>query len=961
MAVSNARHLLERDFELADLGRDAEAAGAGRGRLVWIEGPAGIGKTELLTAARAVAESAGLAAASARGAELERDFAFGVVRQLFIPLLRGCDRPARERLLSGPAARAREVFFAGDGVPATADQLSEIFHGLHWLTLNIAEQCPLLMSIDDAQWADESSLRFLSYLAGRLEGMPVLTLVTVRSDARSHQALATVAREPATRHVKLKPLTLSSVHELVRQEYSDGAVAPEFSKACLEASGGNPFLLRELVRGLHRDAISPTAEQSHRVPREGAETVARAVLTRIAGISPEAVTVARALAILGGEADGRDIAELSSLDVDTVADSLDRLADAELVAGADPVGFTHPIVQASIYADIPAGQRGQEHRRAARILADRDVPAERVAAHLLLTAPAGAPSAAGILIRAAEEALARGAPDSAVAYLSRAYSEPPALSERHKTVTLLGRAKYLAHRPGASRDLIEAMDSAETAMEHGELALAAAKALVMGEPDRSEDAIQILDRAITELADRDSPLSMRLEAELLMAAGLKLSTRPVHAARLEAVYRRPLGDDPAVRLLLGNLAAWTLLDGRTPGRFAELARHAPQATSPADLARLVAERALADGQLLREQGPDSALFYLPIIALYVGDFLERAEHWLDEAIAESRRRGSALGYAEASATQAEVAYRKGDLRTAEAHALAAAAISRADVQAVLANILIEQDRLDEAQRVLHPDPLPGETDHLLLQPIRAAAARLRVAHGQLRAGADGLLACGAWLDAWPMRNPGMIPWRSAAALALVRVDEGERAGRLAQNEVDYARALGQPRSLGIALRARALCQQGSAAIDLLREAIVVLEQSPARLEHARALVDYGALLRRAGHRTDARAPLRDGLDLAGRCGAITMTRRARQELLATGARPRRMAVSGRDSLTPTEARVAELAAQGHSTPEIAQALFVTPKTVETHLGHVYRKLGIHSRTELAPALSKGSDRPVTAL
>jgi DNA-binding CsgD family transcriptional regulator len=130
----------------------------------------------------------------------------------------------------------------------------------------------------------------------------------------------------------------------------------------------------------------------------------------------------------------------------------------------------------------------------------------------------------------------------------------------------------------------------------------------------------------------------------------------------------------------------------------------------------------------------------------------------------------------------------------------------------------------------------------------------------------------------------------------------------------------------------------------------VLESSPARLEHARAMTDLGAALRRSRHRAEAREPLGQGLDLAHRCGATALAERARRELLATGARPRRLMVSGRDSLTPSEARIARMAAEGLSTPAIAQALFVTPKTVETHLGHAYQKLEINSRHQLAEAL-----------
>ena len=298
-----------------------------------------------------------------------------------------------------------------------------------------------------------------------------------------------------------------------------------------------------------------------------------------------------------------------------------------------------------------------------------------------------------------------------------------------------------------------------------------------------------------------------------------------------------------------------------------------------------------------------------------------------------------------------MAYRRGDLTLAEAHARAAAAYPLR-TQIALVHILIEQGRLDEADRRLARYRIPSDADHLLLQPIRAAR---RAAANRSRPGSGGRdrpAHVRQLADAWPVKNPGLVPWRSGVALALHRAGDDERARQLAAEEVRLAEPLDLPRAHGIALRALALVEQTTDRIDLLKVAIAQLERSAARLEHARALIDFGAALRRLGHRADAREPLRQGLDLAHGCRAPLLAERARQELLATGARPRRPSVTGRDALTPTEARVANLAAGGQSTPEIAQTLFVTPKTVETHLAHTYQKLDIHTRAELARALSE---------
>ncbi|HEY2657108.1 MAG TPA: AAA family ATPase [Solirubrobacteraceae bacterium] len=954
--VSQALPLLERDSELADLARDVDAVRSGMGRLVVVEGPAGIGKTGLLAAAGSLAEEAGLPVARARGTELEAGFAFGVVRQLFEPLLRDRSRQ-RSRLLRGAAGLAAEVLGPSvGGSPRGTVRLPEAVHGLYWLTLNLAERGPFLASIDDAHWADPSSLRFLSYLAGRLEGVGVLVIVAARraEAPAADDLLEVVMRERVTNVVQLRPLTVGATAALLVREYQE-EVAPEFASACHDATRGNPFYLRELIHALRADGIDPIAAEVSRVAGQGPASVARSVLTRIAGLSPAAVSVARALAVLGGEGTRRVLSVVGGLDQDSVSAAVDGLTAAEVVVGADPVSFAHPIVRASIYADIPAGERARLQLHVARVFASSGAPAERVAAHLLAARPAGDRWVIDVLSEAAGDALSRGAPDSAVAYLNRALAEAPAGDDRHRVLALLGRAECLAYQSGASAHLIEAMDTASTADERGELALQAAQAMIMRDPDRSEAAIELLDRAIGELPEPDSQLSMRLEAQLLAGAGLKLSTRRVHAERMNGVYPKRLGDEPADRLLLANLANWTLLEGRPPGQFAELARHAGAAGTPAEVACRVAERALGGGRLLREEGPDSQLFYLASWTVWMADRFDRCEHWLDEALEDARERGSVLGYGIASASLAEVAYRRGDLTLAEAHARAAADTSPEDAVAILVAILLEQGRLDEADQILAPYRIASNADHLLLQPIRAARARLRIAQGRAQEAMTELHACGTWLDAWPVKNPSFVPWRSSAAVALNYAGEHERARQMAAEEVALAEPLDLPRAYGIALRTLGVVEQTTDRIDLLEAAIAQLERSEARLEHARALIDYGAALRRTGHRADARPPLRQGLDLAHHCRAPVLAERAREELLATGARPRRSAFTGRDALTSTEARVANMAAQGHSTPEIAQALFVTPKTVETHLAHTYQKLNIHARTELAHALSRQHD------
>lgn len=238
--------------------------------------------------------------------------------------------------------------------------------------------------------------------------------------------------------------------------------------------------------------------------------------------------------------------------------------------------------------------------------------------------------------------------------------------------------------------------------------------------------------------------------------------------------------------------------------------------------------------------------------------------------------------------------------------------------------------------------------------LLGARGRLRLARGDVAAGLADLEECGRRAKVFGALNPILYAWRIDAALALRERGELDPARALASQELAASQAWGTPGALGGAARAGALLEEDpTAMIAGLGRAVALLAASPARLEQARALTDLGAAQRRFNRRADARETLREALDLARRCGATVVAERAHGELLATGARPRRVQLTGVDSLTASERRIAVMASEGMSNPAIAQALFVTRKTVETHLGHVYSKLGIGSRGALLAALAAG--------
>ena len=280
--------------------------------------------------------------------------------------------------------------------------------------------------------------------------------------------------------------------------------------------------------------------------------------------------------------------------------------------------------------------------------------------------------------------------------------------------------------------------------------------------------------------------------------------------------------------------------------------------------------------------------------------------------------------------------------------------------AVLLETLAERGEFEAAETADERYCLAGQFPTMVQGGwLLAARGRLRLAERRPAAALGDLLAAGDLFARLHSLSSVTTPWRSDAALAHLALGAPAEARALAAEEVTLARTYHGPRALGVALRAAGLAEGGQHGIELLRQAVRVLDGSDARLEHARATADLGAALRRAGYRAESRKILRPALDLAHRCGALALTERARTELIAAGARPRRLVLSGLDSLTPSERRVAQLAASGLSNRDIAQNLFITARTVEGHLTHAYHKLAITSREQLHAALTPPGGQTTT--
>jgi DNA-binding SARP family transcriptional activator/DNA-binding CsgD family transcriptional regulator len=927
--------IVERDNEIGLIGMLLGDAIAGEGRVALIEGPAGIGKTRLLAEARAQAPGLGMAVLSARGSELEREFPFGVARQLFESSL--ADPARRDRLFSGAAAPARAVFEApsrpGES-EGPGDTSFAALHGLFWLAVNLTADGPLLLAIDDLHWVDPPSLRFVAYLTRRLEGLPIAIATTLRTgEPPSDPALiAEVIQDPATAPVRPRPLTEAAVADLVRErlgEHADNA----FCGACHRATVGNPLLLRQLLSALEADRVEPDAAHAHVVRDIGQGAVSRSVLVRLARLGPETTAVARAVAVLGEHADLPAIGSLAGIDEQAVAAASAALARTEILRPERPLGFVHPLVRDAVYHDLPLGERELQHTQAAHILTDLGAPPEQVAAHLLAVPRRGERWVSDLLQAAARDAMRKAAPESAVAYLRRALEEPPPDDEVARIRFELGLGEMLTRGPAAIEHLEAAYEAIEDPIARLPVAAILGRALLFtGRPD---EGIEIGRAAAAALPPEAEELRRQMKAFEVVSIWFGVGS-PAGLAELEP-YREPVAPDaPVSAKMLAAIGAMSWI----------------YAGGPADRCAEVALSALEGGELIATD--NGLLAFGATSTLVLADRPEAIEA-SDAQTADAYRRGSLFSMSGIHLWRGFLHLWRGELPEAEellrtafesherwgygnnAHIYTAGffcstMIARGDLEAARAGL---------TSRDIDTEPISDGARYWL-----EARAELLLAEGRYEEAIEAADEVARRFPHWSF--PPVSRWRSHKALALHHLGRGDEARALAEEELALARACGAPSGLGRALRVLGTVRGGD-GLDHLREAVAVLDGTPSRLELARALAALGAALRSSDD-------LMRALELAEICGAGSVASFARGELEQSGVEASVEAPSGIDALTDTQRRLAALAAEGRSEREIAQAMFVTPNAVDFQLGDVYRKLGVSSREELASALTVESSR-----
>lgn len=838
---------------------------------MFIDAPVGHGKSRLLDAASGLAQETGMRVIDARGGELEGDFAFGLAIQLFESHWFSADAGERAALLEGPARAVGDLI---TGSVSQLDRLSgerryQYVRGLFWLTCHLAippidgpQGGPLALLVDDIHWADAWSLRFLAYLADRIRSLPIALVVAAGAGEQSSEprALAALRRTADDYILRLRPLSDHGVAMVVR----DAFAAPDnaFIRSCARATGGNPFLLVELLRKVRDLEAPPTARTARLVADFVPDAVQKAMTSRLAAMPSEARALAMAVAVLGSETPLGQAARVAGLEVAEAVAAADALASVCLFRPGTPLAFAHPLIGSAVKASLSGLARGNIHLRAASVLEHEGAAGDALATHRL-AAPVDP-----------ERALARG------------------------------RALLREHRHREASDIFIA--------------------------------------ALGQAGGADTTLADELEAAYISAAAFVPDRVSDVRSRAESLRRRAARHPSlAQRAALTHLAALGGVLGQSRAAVTQLVDTAWNDEEPI------------------APTPEEPVWPLLAGSLLFVDELERSLEICASALPMTLERLSPGGYAAATYCRASALYHQG--RIVDALAAAQSSLDAAldegrpsplSALGPAALGLLQCGELAQADQTLSPLANPAALNPIDVPVLLDARAQLRLA--QLRpseALADAAEAGRSSHTYDGPAAPGAVAWRSTAALAHLALGDRTAARQLASEELRLARASGVTRLVVRNLRVLGLAEHRERRLALLEEAVKTGDAGPTRLEHVHALVDFGSALRRSNRRAAARGPLRRALELSHRGGIRQLADRARQELIASGARPRRARTTGPDSLTPSERRVAELAARGLTTRQIAATLFVSPKTVEFHLRHVYEKLAVaSSRFELARAM-----------
>ena len=918
--------LYERSGEIASIDAALARLDDGRGASVLLEGRAGRGKSTLVEHAVQQARARGARTLVARARHLTSAAPFEVLRRLLGPAV---EEAGGVDVLEGAAKFAIPLFSPG------ADLSQGVDYGCQWLIAWLAERTPLVLAIDDAHWADPASLRVLLDVQAELAFQRVVMLIASRpvENPEVQRLLAAMAGQPECEVLIPGPLSREAVGQVVVDRL--GGADEAFVDACLKVSRGNAFYLSELLRPFE---VDPELDRST-LAADDAPSLRRTVSWRLGELGRDATALAQAAAVLGDGSSLRHVAELARLAETDAVRNAARLEVASILAHGDPVEFLHPLLRAAVEVELPDVVLGELHARAARLLWASGEDAGSVAQHLLASPGSGDVAVSEYLAEQGRAALEAGSAALAQRLLRRALEEPAPAEQRDRLLLWLGRAEHLALDLDAARGhLEEALGSSDR-----EVALSAAGDLfdVLDDANLYVEVGRVAARALGLRPIGDTEPEVILQASLFvivtMGMDAGLGELPPELADMDASALPTVRDVDRHRVVWAAVHQRSRSGGTTERLMADLRRVvAALPTSPGDWTAWDVRTALSAATFLSEDDYDEAEQVLDLAAPAAARMsgsrpqlqAELDHRWIGQAIS----RGSFEDALARIAAAGDFTGRHGVAGFDGLHRYSRSRIALDQGDFALAAELLE-DRVGEDL------VYPALGALLSGDPIRAAAML-----DELDLSSD----VGA-----PLRQIEVeLQPHLLASHVHGYLGDRDRAVLEAHREVEIRRRYGPNSLLAEALRREATFLPARQAVGQLEEATSLAESTPVRPLLARVLASYGEALQRADQHAEARAVLYRAIDLAAEMGLERVLRRAQAGLLVAGGRLRRARATGPMSLTESQERVATLATEGWSNREIAERLFVTIKTVETHLMAVYRKLGINRRDELRGALGQ---------
>jgi DNA-binding CsgD family transcriptional regulator len=918
--------LFGRSRECEQLDRLIDHSRAGKSGAVLLRGEAGIGKSALC--AYATERAGDMTVLAARGAPTESELAFSGLADVLRPVLslRG-ELPEPQAAALGSALAIDEPLDAGHFT---------IYAATLGLLAAAAANAPVLVVVDEAQWLDASSLEALLFATRRFDADGVAVIFAVRDGP------PTLFDRAELPELLLAPLDHEAALELLRS-CAKTPVAPEVAEALLRAAGGNPLVLTELPSLLSPDQLSGGVALDDELPSP--LTVQRAFLRQVASLPKDTQKALLVVAASGSRDLEVILRALEALGIDP--HSLEPAERAAVVSARDGgLEFRHPLFRSAVYEAASELARRETHHA----LAGSGVPTqevERRAWHLAAAAPASDAAAAKALDTAALAARGRGGHAEASSAFERAAELGSEGAERARRLREAAADAWLVGRADHARNLLAtALDTTDeprlrARIQHRLAAIEiwhgspiAAYSLLVEEASKVEE----LDPARAARMLTDAAWASFMAAEV--SSGLALAERACElGARTGGI---------AETLAKAVLGIALTLEGETERAIAMFGDYLTLVEST--------ESAPASG-LYQPLRPDGQL-------LMWFEHYDHAREVLTRTIDGARAGGALAALPYALSVSADLDFRTGNWASAYASATEAVRVAHETHQvATLAFSLGCLARLEAAQGREEDCRSHSEQAHAIAASgVGAVTALASSSLGMLELGAGRLEQALEELEPLArrtadhgLREPGVIPWTPDLIETYVRLGHKDDAERTLADFERIARKTNRLWALAAAARCRGLIAADDAFEAEFQRAFKLHEKTPTPFERARTNLCYGERLRRAGRRSDARDPLRSAVEAFERLGAAPWGDRARAELAATGTTARPRDPYAPDRLTPQELQVAVLVARGATNKEAGAALFLSPKTIETHLGRVYRKLGVRSRTELAHLLGTQED------